>query len=160
MTVTQKWLQSQRWTTPEKKLEGGIRDLKSSLCVSGIIRLNKSCGCSPLIVFISPAHQSSPEHPVSRGTATCWTTADIWILTPRHGNLRSSKYKDGQRRGLHQELMTHPFFFFKQHFKQNNWPISTRGVDMPFHFCLHVLEGVDGCADFSFFFFQFSPKWN
>lgn len=149
MTITQKLFQSHRRTTPE------ISDFKSSSCVSGIIRQNKSCGCSLLIVFISPAHQSSREHPVSRGTATCWTTADIWILTPRHGNLRSNKYKEGQRRGLHQELMTHLFFLFSnQHFKQNNWPISTPGVYMPFHFCLHVLEGVDGCAFFFFLWFS------
>lgn len=139
----------------------GISDFKSSLWVSGIIRLNKSCGCSPLIVFISPAHQSSPEHPVSRGTATCWTTADFWILTPRHGNLRSNKYKDGQWRGLHQELMTHPFFFFFLNSTSSKIIGQYPPLVSTCHFTFaYTFWKVWTVVQTFFFFFQFSPKWN
>lgn len=74
-------------------------------------------------------------------------TSEFWHPDMEISEVTSTKTASGEAYTRSWWLIL--FFFFKQHFKQNNWPISTPGVDMPFHFCLHVLEGVD-------FFFLFS----
>lgn len=78
-------------------------------------------------------------------------TSEFWHPDMEISEVASTKMASGEAYTRSWWLILF-FFFFKQHFKQNNWPISTPGVDMPFHFCLHVLEGVDGCADFFFLF--------